>query len=90
MFRLTLEAVVGSLHLAHSQIRFAGTVGIKVFIAGGIGGAVHRHALPGEPVHVIILIPEAALTVELTGQSAGDVVLIQTGKAVDQILRLSR
>ena len=32
------------------------------------------------------MLQEAALTVQLTGQSSGDVVLIQTGKAVDQIL----
>lgn len=45
-----------------------------------------RHALPGEPVHIVILIPEATLTVELTGQSAGDVVLIEGGMAVGQVL----
>ena len=86
MLYLTLEIIVGSGYLAHYQICPVGTVGGEVIVGSQVALSVKGKAHPVRAVQVIVAVEEAALTVDLPGESSGDVVLIDAGVTVDIVL----
>ena len=86
MLYLTLEIVVGSGYLAHYQIRHIGAVSGEVIVGGKVTLSVKGNGHPVRTVQVIVAVEEISLTVNLPGESSGDVILIDAGMSVDIVL----